>query len=382
MWRLLLLAVLFLLSLLTAFRAPTSFLWYISILVTEFSWLFFLFTCVLILLRFGKPKYRVAGSFIGIIATVFFLLPLIGAYRLSTAIENDFAKAFPAGINMESTKGIKRELYSRPFQLTRMITDIAAREVPFATFTYDKANQLTLHFYRAIQPGRKPCIVVIHGGSWSGGDNRQLPDLNSELAKRGYHVASINYRLAPKHLFPSPVQDVQSALAYLRSQATALSIDTTRFVLLGRSAGGQIALSAAYLLNDPGIKGVIGFYGPADMVWGYANPTNPLVLDSRKVMENYLGGSYNKVRQQYITSSPTETATSHSPPTLVIYGRNDPLVSHEHGDRLSVKLKALGVPHFVLTLPWATHAFDWTLNGPGGQLSTWTVLRFLERVIQ
>src|SRR3954467_15004469 len=103
-------------------------------------------------------------------------------------------------------------------------------------------------------------------------------------------------------------------MSYLRSRAADLLIDTTRFVLLGRSAGGQIVLSAAYTLNDPTIKGVISFYGPADMVWGYANPTNPLVLNSRKVMEDYLGGTYKQVPQQYISSSATETATIHSVP--------------------------------------------------------------------
>ena len=161
-----------------------------------------------------------------------------------------------------------------------------------------------------------------------------------------------------------------------------LSIDTNNFVLLGRSAGGQIVLSAGNILNDPSIKGVINFYGPADMVWGYANPTNPLVLNSCEVMENYLGGTYDHVPQQYINSSATETASAKSPPTLSIYGKNDPLVSYEHGERLSRKSQSAGVQHFELYLPWATHAFDYTLNGPGGQLSTYAVDRFLELVVR
>jgi acetyl esterase/lipase len=65
---------------------------------------------------------------------------------------------------------------------------------------------------------------------------------------------------------------------------------------------------------------------------------------------------------------------------LLIYGKNDPLVSHLHATRLSEKLKAHRIPFFELYLPWATHGFDYTLHGPGGQISTWTVKHFLKSV--
>jgi acetyl esterase/lipase len=64
----------------------------------------------------------------------------------------------------------------------------------------------------------------------------------------------------------------------------------------------------------------------------------------------------------------------------LLYGKIDPLVSPGHGTRLSAKLKAQGIPFFEFYLPWATHGFDYTLNGPGGQLSTWAVKRFLQVV--
>lgn len=153
-------------------------------------------------------------------------------------------------------------------------------------------------------------------------------------------------------------------------------------MLLGRSAGGQVALSAAYTLPEPGVKGIINFYGPADMVWGYEHPTSPLVLDSKKVMETYLGGALQDVPLQYSSSSATETVSSRTPPTLMIYADNDPLVSPQHGHKLSAKLAAAGVPHAAVYLPWATHGFDYTLNGPGGQLSTWAVKRFLEVILK
>lgn len=272
------------------------------------------------------------------------------------------------------------EKIESPFNPLQMVLGIGEKKIDYKRLVYDTTNNLALDFYPAVNGGTRPCVVVVHGGSWAGGNSQQLPELNSEMAKWNYHVASINYRLAPKSLYPSPLEDVKAALTYLRQQAAELQIDTSNFVLLGRSAGGQIALSSAYTFHDESIKGVVCFYGPADMVWGYENPTHPLVMDSRKIMRDYLGGSLDEKREHYVTSSATETVDSLTPPTLMIFGENDPLVSHEHGWRLTKKLKAFNRQYFELYLPWATHGFDYTLNGPGGQLSTWTVKKFLEVV--
>ncbi len=332
-----------------------------------------MFCCIsvgLLFWRFGSHKYFLATNILAIFAFIIFTIPVISAYRIAATLSKNLAAAF----------GDTTRFNNAPFSFTKLITGINAKQVPYKTYTYDAAKALTLDFYPATTSGKRPCVIVVHGGSWAGGDSQQLPELNSELAKAGYHVASINYRLAPQHLFPAPVEDLQRSLSFLRSKAKDLQIDTNNFVLLGRSAGGQIVLTAAYTLKDPAIKGVISFYGPADMVWGYQNPTNPLVLNSGKVMADYLGGNYEKVPAQYVNSSATETWQIHPVPTLLIHGKNDPLVSHIHTERLSNKLT--GINHNELYLPWATHGFDWTLNGPGGQLSTFAVMQFLQGVVQ
>ncbi|HEV7333516.1 MAG TPA: alpha/beta hydrolase [Flavisolibacter sp.] len=310
---------------------------------------------------------------VGFMAIGFFSLPYLQAWWLSRNLEQDF-----------KTKSAGEDATVSPFRLRPwlFLSRMFNRKAEYQRFVYDQSHNLELDFYLAKKEGIQPCVVVIHGGSWAAGDSRQLPELNGELAESGYHVASINYRLAPTYHYPAPLEDVQKAIDFLQQKAGDLSIDNSRFVLLGRSAGGQIALSAAYTLNEACIKAVINFYGPTDMVWGYENPTNPLVLDSRKIMEDYLGGTLTEVRDQYIKSSATETVTTRTPPTLMIYAEKDPLVSPRHGNRLRVKLKAMNIPHYELHLPWGTHGFDYTLNGPGGQLSTWMVKEFLKVVLK
>ena len=379
MIRLIIICLLFLLSLLCLFPAPTIQLWYVAILVSEFPWIFCGIMILLFLWGKGVKRHRRAGDAMAVLTLLIFLSPVARAYYVSASLGRDIDAAF--GVRSVQVNNSKD---ATPFRAWRMITGINTPQLSYTTIAYSSnaEGSLTLDYYRSVARGVRPCLIVVHGGSWTGGDSRQLPELNTYLAVAGYNVATINYGLVPKYRFPVPENNVHEVFVYLRSHAAELGIDTNNFVLLGRSAGGQIVLTAAYSLHEPGLKGVIDFYGPADMVWGYAHPANPLVLNSCKLMEDYLGGTYAQVPQQYVASSGTEMVTASSVPTLIIHGPNDPLVSYQHSVRLNDQLQKKGVPHFLLTLPWATHGCDYTINGPSGQLSTYAIERFLNRVTE
>lgn len=376
MIRLIILALFFLFSLLTIVRPPAYLLWIVSILVSEFSWVFAGITLFIVVSGCWVESYRLVGTVTGVAAFLLFLSPIARAYIAGRRVDQDFDAAW--GIKEEPGEDIK----PRPFSFRNLFAGLNEKEILYQTFTYSThaGIPLTLDFYPSSTEGKRPCIIVVHGGSWSSGNSRELPELNSILAGSGYHVASINYRLAPGCKCPLPVEDVREAFAYLKKHCGQLGIDTSSFVLLGRSAGGQIALLAAYTLQEPGLRGVIGFYAPADMVWGYSLPANPWIMDSRKVMRDYLGGSYEECPEKYVASSPLEAASNRSVPTLLIHGRQDVLVAYEHSIRLRSKLVKDGVKCFLLSLPWATHGFDYNIHGPGGQLSTYIVKRFLHEI--
>lgn len=377
MFRFILLFLLFLISLLAVLPAPTYHLWILAILVTEFPYIFIVFTIILFMFKSRLIGYKRAGNVLAYISLILFLSPVFRAYAIAAKL--------PAGLNAafgNTVSDLKSPHLTKPYSFFSMFSGIDGNAVPFQTFTYKTYPDigLQLDFYPTKTSGKKPCVIVIHGGSWSGGDDKQLPELNSYLSRQGYQVAAIDYRLAPKYQNPSPVEDVKNAIRYLKSHAEKLDIDTNNFVLLGRSAGAQIALLAAYTLKNEGIKAVVSYYGPADMIWGYAFPSNPLVLNSHKVMEDYLGGTYKQVPKNYAASSPILYANAASVPTLLIHGENDVLVSYQHSIRLDAKLSQLKAKHFLLSLPWATHGCDYNLNGPSGQLATYTVERFLNVV--
>ena len=367
------LTILFLTSLLTVFKAPTFEFWLLAVIASEYSIVFVALTVLLLLTHLFVTSHVLLGSIIGLLAIVLFLSPILRAYFIGQHLPNDLDNAF---------RSKKKALLTNrpPFSFSKLLQ--AVPRVPFRTVTYvtyDDAT-LTLDYYASSVTGKRPCVLVIHGGSWTSGDSKELAELNSHLASRGYHCAAITYRLAPRWKCPAPIEDATAALHYLREHADELSIDPDNFVLLGRSAGGQIALLTAYTLSNVGIKGVIDFYGPADMIWGYKVPTNPLVMKSQEVLVRYVGGEYPQIPDKYRASSPIEFVNQQTVPTLMFHGCTDSLVFASHSARLADQLQKHNVLNYFLELPWATHGFDYHLNGPGGQLSTFAIEYFLRVV--
>jgi acetyl esterase/lipase len=220
--------------------------------------------------------------------------------------------------------------------------------------------------------------VVIHGGGWDGGDRTQLAGWNSRWAARGYAVAAISYRLAPKWIWPAQREDVLAAITWLKAHAGQLGIDPARLVLVGRSAGGQLAAAVGYGARDPAIRGVIALYAPHDMpfVWSVSREND--ALNSAKLMRQYFGGPLTEEnRGLYVSASSQSLARADSPPTLLIHGQLDTLSWDRHSERLTARLVELHVPHYYLRLPWATHGFDFNPDGPGGQLADYAMDRFL-----
>jgi len=381
--------LLFLAAQLTWLRAPTHGLWKLSIVILEGGYFAILPCLALALWNFKTRPFGNIAALLYLLSAFLFALPLLQAARTASRLEHSFAGGFGKTLPDEAFHRLK------PLVWKDLLLGIHVPQIEPVSMVYVDSNQdgdkaLSLDFYPARTSLREeklgeekvPCVILIHGGGWNSDDRKELAPLNGYLSSLGYAVAAIDYRLAPRYTYPAPMIDVQNALAFLRRHSVELNLDTSRFILLGRSAGGQIALQAAYTLKDPNIKGVIAFYAPADMVYGYSLPSNPLLLDSRKLMEDYLGGSYSQNPAAYHNSSPIEAVDSSSPPTLLLHGHPDVLVSYQHTVHLEAKLNRLGVEHFTVDLPWATHGYDYVFSGPGSQISLYFIERFLAKVTQ
>lgn len=374
MWRLVIAILLFLISLLVFFKAPTNFFWKVALATIEFPYVPIFISLLFFISCFYAQEYKIFLILLSGITTLLFGVPIFQVYSRGNNLAEDLTNNFSSS-NPENP-------LKKPFSFFKLFSGIGIEKTEPEIFSYKKygTQDLKLDFYKSSTSKKTPCIIVIHGGSWSSGDSKQLPALNSYLRNRGFHVAAINYRLAPEFESPSQVEDTKDALAFLINHSEDLNIDTNNFVLLGRSAGAQIALVAAYTFKTLNIKGVVSFYGPADMIWGARFKSNKLVLNTEQVFLNYFGGLIDDVPAKYHEASAFEFVKKNSPPTLLIHGPNDALVSYFHSVRLNKKLEEKEVPHYFLNLPWAVHGCDYNINGPSGQISTFAIERFINSI--
>jgi acetyl esterase/lipase len=309
------------------------------------------------------------------VAAGLLLWPTVQAWRISRGLPGRLRAVWGVGaVPSRAALSLGRLFLPR---LTRRLP-VETREV----LRVDGAGGLPLDFYRAVAGPRSgaPCVVMIHGGGWDGGDRTQLADANHRLAARGYAVAAISYRLAPQHRWPAAAEDVVAGIAYLRSHAAELGIDPERFILFGRSAGGQLATAVGYRPGQPFIRGVVAYYAPHDLHFAWRNTPEGGILDFFKLMRQYLGGAPEEASRAYDEASAYHAVTPQTPPTLLVHGGKDSLVWFRQSERLAARLAEHGVPHAYLALPWAVHAFDFNPDGPGGQLADFALETFLTAV--
>ena len=128
-----------------------------------------------------------------------------------------------------------------------------AAEMRTLTYATRDGAELRLDLYLPAQPIRRPIpvIVFLHGGGWSGGTRTTGPDFGRFFAKDGFAMASIEYRLTPSITFPANVEDVRTAVRWLKANAAAQALDAERICLWGTSAGGHLAAVAG--LAPPGM---------------------------------------------------------------------------------------------------------------------------------
>ena len=360
---------------------PTALMWQASVLLSERGhWLGLL--ALLLLPGWRRSWADATGGVIACVGIALLFSPMVRAYRVSNDLPTTLTEVFGPPVEPAlSSRTARRD----PLVIRDLFLGVSAPDIIVDEHVYNvvEGEELRLDLYRPpYAEGSLPVVIMIHGGGWTGGSKRDLPDLNEHLASRGYVVASVEYRLAPRWGFPAAQEDVSAAIRYVKDLEHTHGLDPNRIALVGRSAGGQIALLSAYTTDDPAIRGVVSFYGPFALRWGYANPARPGVVDSSALLETYLGGPPTTHGAQYDAAEPAGFVTSSAPRTLLIQGLRDEHVSPFHAEFVSARLLEAGVPHHVVQMPWATHGCDYVFSGPCGQISTFAVDRFLEVVLR
>lgn len=107
-----------------------------------------------------------------------------------------------------------------------------------------------------------PVIINIHGGGFVYGSKEIYKRYCMDLARRGFTVVNINYRLAPRWKFPTPMEDINNALLWLGREAPNYHADIRHIFMVGDSAGGQLASQYAAMLSNPDYMALFGLPRP------------------------------------------------------------------------------------------------------------------------
>jgi acetyl esterase/lipase len=274
-------------------------------------------------------------------------------------------------------------------------------DIPYATLAGFRPLTLDLYTPRA-SAMPLPMVLFIHGGGWNSGDSKHalpftdFPRALAGLAARGYVVASMNYRLSQEARFPAALQDVKTAIRWLRSHATDFNGDVTRIAVWGASAGGQLATMAGATCGVPRFQpqdtsmespsdcpeAVIDWFGPTDLASLAADNGKPAKDGFTPVTPTSEEGAYLGCEPSACApgvvrlTSPMAFLSENAPPFLIQHGAADTTVSPKQAQKLYDALKQKGVPAQIVLYPGAEHGFR-----KGGAPDTAIVAQAMERLV-
>ena len=204
------------------------------------------------------------------------------------------------------------------------------------------------------------------------------------LLRRGFAVASINYRLSQQAVFPAQIQDCKAAVRFLRKNADKYHLNPDHFGAWGASAGGHLVallgtsgdgkdlepeaeagVGAGAGTNAPvssRVQAVVDWFGPTDltMMARQAPPDSQMDHDAADAPEALLiGGPVQQNKEKAARANPITYVSKDDPPVLIMHGDKDNLVPFGQSELLDKALKAAGVEVTFVPVPNNGH------GGPG-----------------
>lgn len=220
--------------------------------------------------------------------------------------------------------------------------------------------------------GPFPLFVHIHGGGFAFGDKRD-DHMDAYLLgiKRGYAVASIEYRLSGEAVFPAAVLDCREAIRYLKTHAGELCVDPDRIAVLGGSAGGNLAAMLGMNVPNgafpgeegkefscqPVVQAAIDQFGPVRFETMEAQARANGVSETHPSVDmmpesKYLGVAVDRAPRKLLEAAyPATYASEAMAPLLVQHGTGDHLVPWAQSEEFVKDLTAKGLGHKVEYVP-------------------------------
>ncbi len=234
-------------------------------------------------------------------------------------------------------------------------------EISYFDLTYgsDTEQNFDIHL-PANRDLNTPVIILVHGGSWIGGDKSDM-DLftsNIKILMPEFAIANINYQLLTltENKHPTQINDIEQLLIELKNKSVEYQISND-YYFLGVSAGAHLSLLFSYTKNiNNDIKAVCSIVGPTNFTdEAYINSGN---TELELLATTFLGDTFQNNPDLYADASPIFHVNENSTPTLLFYGGKDPLIPVSQGEGLKNKLIEFNVQHEYTLYPNEGHGWE------------------------
>jgi acetyl esterase/lipase len=388
---------------------------------------FFLYPVIMIAMvrlhRMRKGKLWILPIILGVLVLSFCILPFTGIPQTIKEGDTQFAATFGANYMDNIPVALKSKFQAAPFNFWKMYNNNDAFNCnvtkncgPYLTVPGYNDSFYFDYYCPPSGVGPFPTIINIHGGAWvlgnKGMENRLMA--SRYLAQQGYVVLDIQYGLGsfPEDSFVNDLLGtVQSLLGremlnksytlseiavqvlgnftdYIAAHALEYKINTSCVYVTGNSAGAHLTgLFLGYNTTYKNIfnhalqlKGLILFYCPSNLTDLFEMAvTDPLgkMVNIRSYITKIFGGTPEDNATLLNMLSPALLVNKWSPPCLILHGEKDKLVPYVEALQLKTQLDANSIQNILLSFPFQGHAFDYSFNSPGGQISLYYFERFL-----
>jgi acetyl esterase/lipase len=353
-------------------QPQNSWAWMSSLLASVFPVFCVIFLIFLSWIQSHGSKRSGFFLAMNVLTTCLLLWPVGQFFYRGNAFQNELVQVFP-------TKEYK--IFEPSVLKLFTLQDWFNSDAPKYQVANRHGDPLNIQVFPA-QNLSAPCVFQIHGGGYSKGDYRQLANYARFLNSLGYSVVSTSYRFIPEHPWPAQLEDVVDVFQEIASSPQKYGLQAKDFILSGRSAGGHLALAAGLKLKDPRIRGIISFYPVVDFKLFFETGYPGDLLDSPTLLSQLLRSTPLSNPAIYADVNPVNDISPYSPPVLLLHGDRDSVVPVRHSQIMAEHLRAARIPHYLLELPYESHAFDLNLNGPGGQAASFAVRQFLTSIFE
>jgi alpha-L-fucosidase 2 len=247
----------------------------------------------------------------------------------------------------------------------------AALDQKDVEYAHPGGKALLLDLHVPDGPGPFPAAILIHGGGFDqGSKSTNVRPLFEPLNNAGFAWFSIDYRLAPEAHFPQSIADVDSAIRWMKANASKYHVDASKIALIGESAGGLLVnYAGTHETHATKVAAVVDFYGPVD--YGKLSeerrehPERFNMASIKRHAANGGGIHFFGVEQldaaglaKLRALSPLAAVHKEMPPFLCIHGTKDDQVSYEQSTAMCAAMHIAGVSCELITIEGGGHGMS------------------------